>query len=221
MRKAQVKGHGGRLNFVKNHILTAHARFAGSISGQTCCCGKAITPEGEYTSFTATPIAGGEDVPIIAGNTCAPKLVAISNSFGRSLRLPELFNPHVVFQDEPPVAEARGGGSRLNNAIVYVHPLNVEVQNAIQLLLFLNNMQPDPGRASGKILNQINAGPGRPVRDSDCKSVNSLIRKIGKGDTLSKMIGDYRWKHTSRPLRAFAFPLIEAALVRINEKSML
>lgn len=221
MRMVKVEGDAERLNFVKNHILTAHARFAGSISGQTCCCGKPITPDGEYTSFTATPIAGGKDAPIIAGRTCAPKLVGISNSFGRPLQLPELFNPHVVLQDGAPGAAARGGDPHLQNAGVHVHPLNVEVQNAIQLLLFLKKLQPDPKRASGKILNQINAAPSRPVRDSDCKSVNSLIRKIGRGNTLSKMIDDYRWKPTSRPLRAFAFPLIEAALARINEKSVL
>lgn len=222
MRKRSLRGEPAKIRFVKSHVLKPCVRLAGSVADHKCCCGKTITTNGEFTTFSATPAGGGDSIVLNAGQGCQEKLIEISGSLGRPLQLPPLFSPFKLSESKGGASELTriAGAAKGGDSTAEFHALNREAWMAIHLILFVYNMQVDLNRLSGRLLRQIADSPSVPIHASNCKSINTFIRKIGHGETLSAALAKHG-KNSQNPVRAFTFPEMELKLAALNEQSLL
>jgi len=185
-------------------IPVLHTRL---LNGQQiqCCCGDPVTST--YYRFDAKHrITGKQDVLLAHDDGCAKKLLEIAPAIDP---IP-LFDPLQAAAARRPRRGAAGNGGHGPAMDAF----NVELYDAIHLLLMCWGRPPTSGGPLSTILAEIRRAPDRPRPDRDAKSVNSVI-KSGKR-TLTAMLQALPPQHP--PMRHFDFPHMREALLKHPDK---
>ena len=167
----------------------------------TCCCGETVTTD-YYRFDVLDKTTGTGQGSIIAGESCANRLIALSQETDHPIQKLRPFNP---FQ----AAAARGGGGGHDgDGAVRWHTFNRELFDAINVAFMV--MKIPPGSVLSQLLAKIEKKPG-DIDVRMAKSLNTIIGKFGGArTTLTQRIDALRVDNPR--LRQFAFPALREAL---------
>lgn len=190
-----------RVRIVNSYNITplAHTKL---LAGQRKSSCTNVTLTDNYYCFDyVNKIDSADKGTFFAGSGASKHFLSLIGHFG----LP-LFNPLISIHT--------GGLGGARGISVQRNATNKQLYNAINLLSICWDFV--PGGIITSIKARIDSTPQSSPRDGDVKSINTIISKFSRGQTLQQMINAYR---QDNQIRQFDFSLLNGVLVGHKQTS--